>query len=255
MLGRRLGDSVSFASVGKATVQRLFRAIPAFVIFAGGACGLVVVTTILTDVAEFSNPQYLAAAALPLPARRAKAVLRLLLDGNRRFVSGAPLYQRNISSARAAAAEQRPVAAVFTCVDSRVTAESLFDCDFGQLIVVRTAGHVLDDASAGSLEFAATQLAVPLVVVLGHERCGAISLAVNTLRAEPEAHDVGFLVDQLREPVGKALTEQGEDTYRSAMLLQIEQTVSALRSREGLAQARIVGACYDLDEGTVQLVE
>lgn len=147
------------------------------------------------------------------------------------------------------------MAAVFTCVDSRVTAESLFDCDFGQLIVVRTAGHVLDEASAGSLEFAATQLSVPLVIVLGHERCGAISLAVNTLRSETKPRDAGFLVDRLREPVGKALSESGQDPYRSAMLLQIDQTVSMLRARKGLAQTKIVGARYDLDEGTVQLVE
>lgn len=187
-----------------------------------------------------------------LPAR-ARAALRALLDGNRRFVAGSPTYTRDISSARAAAGGQRPIAAVFTCVDSRVTAESLFDCDFGQLIVVRTAAHVPDRAAVGSLQFAVTALAVPLVVVLGHERCGAVTLAVDTLRDPNPPAEPGYLVEQLRDPVVKALSDGNPDPCAAAMRLQIEQTVITLKSEPDVARASIVGARYDLDNGTVSI--
>lgn len=185
---------------------------------------------------------------------RARAALRLLLDGNRRFVAGSPLYPRDISAARAAAAQQRPVAAVFTCVDSRVTAESLFDCDFGQLIVVRTAGHVLDDAAAHSLDFAVEQLNVPLVVVLGHQRCGAVALAVDGLR-DPDAAPAGFLADELSGPAGEALDSRAVDPYRETMCRQVTVTVSRLRARPAMAAATVRGAHYDLDDGTVRLAD
>lgn len=206
------------------------------------------------DLADAELITGMTVMAIPphLPAR-ARAALRALLDGNRRFVGGSPTYTRDISSARAAAGGQRPIAAGFTCVDSRVTAESLFDCDFGQLIVVRTAGHVPDRAAAGSLEFAVTELAVPLVVVLGHERCGAVKLAVDTLRNPDAPADPGYLVEQLRDPVAKALSDGGPDPCATAMRLQIEQTVMTLKSDTEVAGAGIVGARYDLDNGTVSV--
>ncbi|ADD42031.1 carbonic anhydrase [Stackebrandtia nassauensis DSM 44728] len=187
-----------------------------------------------------------------LPAR-ARAALRALLDGNRRFISGSPTYSRDISSARAAAGGQRPIAAVFTCVDSRVTAESLFDCDFGQLIVVRTAGHVPDRAAVGSLRFAVDALAVPLVIVLGHERCGAVKLAVDTLRDPNRPEQLDYLVEQLSDPVAKALSDGAADPCATAMRLQIDQTVAVLKGDPGVAAASIVGARYDLDNGTVSV--
>nr|BFF24066.1 hypothetical protein GCM10025732_20310 [Glycomyces mayteni] len=90
----------------------------------------------------------------------AAKTLVALLEGNGRFVAGEPRFKRDITSARQHALGQKPTAAVFTCIDSRVTAESVFDCDFGQLLVVRTAGHVPDRAAVGSLEFAAAELGV-----------------------------------------------------------------------------------------------
>ncbi|HZE38710.1 MAG TPA: carbonic anhydrase [Stackebrandtia sp.] len=193
------------------------------------------------------------AAIAGLSNRRARAVLRMLLDGNHRFVGGRPLYTRDISSARAAASEQRPVAAVFTCVDSRVTAESLFDCDFGQLIVVRTAAHVPDRAAVDSLVFAVDQLDVPLVIVLGHERCGAVKLAIDAVRGGDK--DAGFLVESLRQPAARALRSAPDDPYTEAMRLQVSDTVERLTEREDLRAAHIAGARYDLDEGTVHMLK
>ncbi|WP_133884376.1 carbonic anhydrase [Glycomyces sp. NRRL B-16210] len=188
---------------------------------------------------------------------QAAATLAGLLEGNGRFVAGAPRYRRDIVAARGAAPEQMPGAVVFTCIDSRVTAESVFDCDFGQLLVVRTAGHVPDRAAVGSLEFAAAEMGVSLVVVLGHERCGAVDAALNAVRADTHDPRSGYLVEQLWQPASQALAETAEpDAAASrAMRLQVRRTVADLDRRASLDGVLIVGAVYDLDTGQVTLVD
>lgn len=188
---------------------------------------------------------------------RAASTLAGLLEGNGRFVAGEPRYARDIDAARGAAPDQRPHAVVFTCIDSRVTAESVFDCDFGQLLVVRTAGHVPDRAAVGSLEFSAAELGVPLVVVLGHERCGAIKAALQAV--EEDTHDprTGYLVEQLWQPASQAIADPVGDrgTASYAMRLQVRRTVDDLRRRSSLDGVLVVGAVYDLDTGVVSLVD
>ena len=186
----------------------------------------------------------------------ATEVLRQLQDGNRRFVAGTPRYGHDVAFARRYAASQNPVAAVFTCVDSRVTAEALFDQDFGQLIVVRTAGHVPDRAAIGSLEFAVAKLAVPLIVVLGHGHCGAIRLGVDEVRDPSEAGgSMSYLVGQLYRSSAQALREEPGNAYEAAMRLQVLHTVAELRAAKTLGEAYVVGARYDLESGLVRLVD
>jgi carbonic anhydrase len=198
--------------------------------------------TELTDSSLVQHPQ-------------AGAILAGLLEGNGRFVAGKPRYKRDVTAARKTAAQQRPSAAVFTCIDSRVLAESIFDVDFGQMMVARTAGHVPDRAAVESLEFAAAELGVPLVVVLGHERCGAISAALHAV--EHETPDPGFLVEQLWQPASQALAEtpEGEDAAPLALQLQVRRTVADLSCREHLEGVLVVGATYDLDTGKVTVIE
>lgn len=188
---------------------------------------------------------------------RATSTLASLLEGNGRFIAAKPRYARDINAARGAAPDQRPAAVVFTCIDSRVTAESVFDCDFGQLLVVRTAGHVPDRAAVGSLEFATAELDVSLVVVLGHERCGAIDAALQAV--EDDTHDprTGYLVEQLWQPASQAFAEGpgGEATASRAMRLQVRRTVADLSRRSSLDGVLVVGAIYDLDTGVVSLVD
>ncbi|MEU6858618.1 carbonic anhydrase [Glycomyces sp. NPDC046736] len=188
---------------------------------------------------------------------RAASTLLSLLEGNGRFVAGEPRYKRDIVAARDAAPDQTPSAVVFTCIDSRVTAESVFDCDFGQLLVVRTAGHVPDRAAVGSLEFAAAELGVSLVVVLGHERCGAINAALNAVEADTHDPRSGYLVEQLWQPASQAIEEsaEGEDAAPKALRLQVRRTVADLSRREHLDGVLVVGAVYDLDTGQVTLVD
>jgi carbonic anhydrase len=187
----------------------------------------------------------------------ASAILSGLLEGNGRFIAGEPRYKRDITAARKTAAGQQPSAAVFTCIDSRVTAESVFDCDFGQLLVVRTAGHVPDRAAVGSLEFGAAELGVSLVVVLGHERCGAINAALHAV--EDDTHDprTDYLVEQLWQPASQALAEtpEGEDAAPLALRLQVRRTVADLNRRANLDGVLVAGAVYDLDTGKVTLID
>ncbi|MDA1359384.1 hypothetical protein O1R50_07120 [Glycomyces luteolus] len=188
---------------------------------------------------------------------QAASTLVALLEGNGRFLAGEPRYKRDITAAREAAPGQTPSAAVFTCIDSRVTAESVFDCDFGQLLVVRTAGHVPDRAAVGSLEFAVAELGVALVVVLGHERCGAINAALHAV--EDDAHDprTDYLVEQLWQPASQAWSEtkEPEEAASRAMRLQVRRTVADLGRRENLDGVLVVGAVYDLDTGRVTLID
>ncbi len=196
-------------------------------------------------------------AASLIENHRASATLVGLLEGNGRFVAGEPRFKRDITAAREAAPNQHPSAAVFTCIDSRVTAESVFDCDFGQLLVVRTAGHVPDRAAVGSLEFAAAELGISLVVVLGHERCGAIGAALSAVESDTHDPRSDYLVEQLWQPASQALSEieSEPDAASHAMRLQVRRTVADLDRRSSLEGVLVVGAVYDLDTGAVSLVE
>ena len=107
---------------------------------------------------------------------------KALKEGNERFVAGKPEHPSQSIEYRAALAEgQKPTAVLFGCADSRVAAEIIFDQGLGDMFVVRTAGHVIDSAVLGSIEFAVTVLNVPLIVVLGHDSCGAVKATMSAL--------------------------------------------------------------------------
>ena len=107
---------------------------------------------------------------------------KALKEGNERFVAGKPEHPSQSIEHRASLADgQKPTAVVFGCADSRVAAEIIFDQGLGDMFVVRTAGHVIDSAVLGSLEYAVTVLNVPLIVVLGHDSCGAVKATLAAL--------------------------------------------------------------------------
>src|SRR5690242_9419555 len=107
---------------------------------------------------------------------------KALKEGNERFVAGKPEHPSQSIEHRAALAEgQKPIAVLFGCADSRVAAEIIFDQGLGDMFVVRTAGHVIDSAVLGSIEYAVTVLDVPLIVVLGHDSCGAVKATLSAL--------------------------------------------------------------------------
>ncbi|MEV0397801.1 carbonic anhydrase [Polymorphospora rubra] len=194
----------------------------------------------------------------PAPRRTAGPMEALsdLLAGNRRFVGGRPRHGHHVSAAAAAASgDQQPYAVVIGCIDSRVPLEAIFDQTFGSICVVRSGAHVLDLAVRGSVEFALGQLRVPLVVVLGHQRCGAVGLTIEALRAgqRPDGA-LAYLFDQIA-PAVLDVGLDAEDLQSRAVRRHVERTVEQLGTFAVPGQVDIVGAVYDLDSGKVALLD
>jgi carbonic anhydrase len=157
------------------------------------------------------------------------------------------------------AKSQHPFALVLGCSDSRVPPEIVFDQGLGDLFVVRVAGNVIDDHSLGSIEYAVDHLAVRLVVVLGHQRCGAVKAAKETIAAKAEAPaHIQSLVKAIQPAVEATTKGDLEATVRE----NVKNVVQALRSSAPLlkvkvdsGELKVVGAYYSLDTGSVAFAE
>lgn len=188
--------------------------------------------------------------------------LQALKEGNRRYRTGQARHPRQDAARRQEMLpQQRPVAAILGCSDSRVPPEILFDQGIGDLFVIRTAGHVVDDAVLGSVEYAVDHLGVPLVVVLGHTRCGAVTAAVQSAQAQEKPHgSIGSLVEAILPAVQQTADLPG-DPVANAIDAHIRRTAEALAAVPALAERvragtlRIVGARYDLESGEVVWLE
>jgi carbonic anhydrase len=192
---------------------------------------------------------------------RAQASLDALLAGNARFRAGHPRHpHESRARRREVAAGQHPIAVFFGCIDSRVPDEMVLDQGLGDLLTVRTAGHVLDQAALGSLEFGVHQLNTPLIMVVGHERCGAVAVAIGALeggQAVPSA--IGALVEVIRPAVEgtKGITEVVH-RLDAAVRRHTRQTVVAILERSLLlaeavaaGEVGIVAARYSLETGKI----
>lgn len=199
-------------------------------------------------------------AAPAAPITNADDALAELVAGNKRFVSGRPEHGHQVSAAAAASGGQQPHAVVVGCIDSRVPLEAIFDQTFGSICVVRSGGHVVDRAVLGSVGFAVMKLNVPLIMVLGHKRCGALQATVDALRAgDRPGGDIGYLVDQLAPSV-LAVGPDDPDVAEKAMRIHVGSTVRRMREIAGVAEevaagrVDVAGAVYDLDTGWVDLL-
>jgi carbonic anhydrase len=149
---------------------------------------------------------------------------------------------------------------VLGCIDSRVPLEAIFDQTFGSICVIRSGAHVVDRAVLGSVGFAVLELKVPLIMVLGHERCGAVASTVAALRADRHPPgDLAYLVDEIA-PAVLATGLDTPDVEAKAMRVHVGRTVRRLKDVIGVAEAiasgrvSVVGAVYDLDTGWVGLL-
>jgi carbonic anhydrase len=199
-------------------------------------------------------------AAAAAPITNAADALAELVAGNKRFVSGRPEHGHQVSAAAAASGNQQPHAVVVGCIDSRVPLEAIFDQTFGNICVVRSGGHVADRAVLGSVGFAVLKLGVPLIMVLGHKRCGAVQAAIEAVRAgDRPGGDIGYLVDQLSTAV-RQIDIEAPDAAEQAMRAHVVLTAARMREIDGVAEAvragrvDVVGAVYDLDTGWVDLL-
>ncbi|HTI78244.1 MAG TPA: carbonic anhydrase [Mycobacterium sp.] len=155
---------------------------------------------------------------------------------------------------------QKPFATILSCVDSRVPVELIFDRGFGDLVVIRSAGEVLDRSVIGSLEFGVAELNTPLLMVLGHQRCGALTAAVNALDTKStEQDDLGYLVDALAPAVRKVSGQPG-DRVTNAVRANVALTLGQLRQSPVLGQleqrgtVKMIGGFYSLDTGKVDVI-
>jgi carbonic anhydrase len=183
--------------------------------------------------------------------------LEKLMQGNKRYASGKPAHPNSGAKRRAQVARgQHPFAVVVSCADSRVPPEVLFDQGLGDLFVVRSAGHVVDDLALGSIEYAVEHLGVNLVVVLGHERCGAVDATVKG--GEAPGH-VNSVVQAIKPAVDKVRSKHG-DLLCNAVKSNVKQVAEKIKdSGPILSEAfddgtlTVVGAYYDLDSGVATL--
>lgn len=191
-----------------------------------------------------------------------KEALRLLLEGNLRYVSGNITHSgQNLVDRRSELiAGQHPFAVVVGCSDSRIPPEIIFDQGLGDIFVVRTAGQVLDNASLGSIEYAVEHLEVPLVVVLGHDSCGAVTAAVEG--GEAPGH-MNCLVESIQPAVDEAIKMGNEselldnsiDNNIKKIKEELENTESILSERVQNGELMIVAARYHMDTGVVSIID
>lgn len=186
-----------------------------------------------------------------------------LRAGNERFVRNEPAHPDQDAARRAElTGGQRPFATVFGCADSRVAAEIVFDRGLGDLFVVRTAGHVVDTGVLGSVEFGSSVLDIPLVVVLGHDRCGAVSATLKAI--DDGVMPGGFIRDLVERVTPSVLTanKSGASTEDEVETEHVRQTCRLLVERsQVLSQAvdkgrcAVVGLVYTLTDGAVRMVD
>lgn len=183
--------------------------------------------------------------------------LQLLMDGNKRFVSQKVQHpHQSWARVQEVAKGQKPFASILSCADSRVPAEIVFDQGFGDLFVCRVAGNVATPEEIGSLEFGAAELGTKVIMVIGHERCGAVTAA---LKGGQLPGQIGSLVDAIKPSLDRAKGMQGDplaNAVKANVKLQIENLKKSpvLSNLIESGQLKIVGAYYDLDGGTISLV-
>jgi carbonic anhydrase len=194
----------------------------------------------------------------------AAEALARLMAGHERFMRGAPRFNTLPREEMARLAEgQQPFATILGCSDSRVPPEVIFDAGPGELFVIRVAGNVLSAEVAGSMQYAGMHLQTPLLVVLGHDGCGAVQAALESLRRGVRHHSrIQILVDSILPaivevdhtlPPPQELAAAVEANVRSAVRAILESPEGQARVREGAR--KLVGAIYELSSGRVRLLD
>lgn len=202
-----------------------------------------------------------ATATEPAPETPAEAIRRLL-NGNHRFITGNARHpHQSVYRLHELAAGQHPFVITLGCADSRVPPELLFDQGLGDIFDNRVAGNIVDDLLFGSIEYAVEHFAPPLLLVLGHERCGAVSATVEVLESGGTGPGhIGAIVEALR-PIITPVLEQPGDKVENGVVANIKAQAKALvdgsdivREKVEAGEMAVVGARYDLDTGKVTLV-
>ncbi|QNG17386.1 carbonic anhydrase [Rhodococcus triatomae] len=196
-----------------------------------------------------------------MPNSNPVSAWKALRQGNERFVTDASVHPSQGIADRAKLVDaQHPTAVLFGCGDSRVAAEIIFDQGLGDMFVVRTAGHVVDSSVLGSIEYAVHVLNVPLIVVLGHDGCGAVKATLDAL--DHGQVPGGFIRDVVERVTPSILMgrNEGLTTVDELEARHVAETGSLLMQRSRIIAERvekgacaIVGVTYKLSDGQVKL--
>jgi len=188
--------------------------------------------------------------------------LAKLQKGNRRFVDAQMLHpDQNGETRQRLSGSQQPYAVLLSCSDSRLPPEVIFDQGLGDLFVVRVAGNVVDRDGMGSIEYAVDHLGTPLVMVLGHQNCGAVSATLEALQPpySPPHGDIAALVDAITPAVGVANGRPGDlldNTIRANAEQSRDQIIRSSELKRSLDSGalQVVAAYYSLDTGLVTVI-
>lgn len=224
----------------------------------GACCGAAVLGTGFAASASAADNTVVAHAPAPTGLSPDQA-LALLKKGNDDFVADrVPVLHIDRKRRLEIAESQHPFAVLVGCSDSRVPPELLFACGLGDLFIVRVAGNTVDMVGLGSIEYAVEHLGVPLVVVLGHERCGAVAAAVAAVK---DGADYDSAIEAMVAPILPSVlhsTSLEGDLLDNSVRENVKRVVERLRistdvitSKLEAGKLKIVGARYDLDEGKV----
>jgi carbonic anhydrase len=215
----------------------------------------VIITTLATGAGTVGHLK----ASGPTPA---ESIARLKA-GNTRFVEN-PADALPVDAARrtALAKAQTPFATVLTCADSRVPPEVVFHTGLGDLFVVRAAGHVTDRSVLGSVEYGAEHLHTPVIVVMGHESCGAVKAAVETPPGTSLGPNLDYMLKAIRPAVARAASDAESMGLRGAILANVEETINDMLEQSAIlkhlaesGQVVLVGAYYELGTGRAHFSE
>ena len=185
-------------------------------------------------------------------------VLNQLLEGNRRFVEEKLRHPRQSGQRRREIVPgQKPVAVVVGCSDSRVPPEIIFDTGLGDLFTVRVAGNIVDNIVLGSIEYAVEHVGVPLVMVLGHSSCGAVTATVEGGEAVGQ---ISSLAEKIQPAVDKTENLPGDAVDNAAkenvnlMVEQLKNSDPVIAAYYKRGEVKVVGAFYDLESGKVEII-
>lgn len=192
-------------------------------------------------------------------------ILEFLKQGNQRFISNQKINRSYTSQVKQAASGQYPKAIVISCVDSRVPVEDVFDQGIGDLFVGRVAGNSVNPDMLGSIEFATKVAGSKLVVVMGHEHCGAVKSAIDGV----ELGNITTLLEKIKPAIAKTnqtfkgnKSSSNEEYVAQVCHNHVKETIDQIRSKskivkdlEATGKIKIVGAKYDLDTGVVEFME
>ncbi len=189
------------------------------------------------------------------------ASLERLMKGNARYVDGLALRHDFKHEREALAGGQNPFAAILSCADSRIAPEYAFDTGRGDLFVCRVAGNFANDDSVASLEYAVAELGTPLILVLGHESCGAVNATIKSIKdGTTLPGHLPSLVAGLA-PAVKAVLQQGGDLLANAVRQNVKDNIAKIRSTGPILSAaveqgklKVVGGIYRLRDGRVEMV-